>query len=351
MAHWLDTLAGLGVPAVVVTVACAEGSTPREAGAKMIVTDDAVLGTIGGGNLEFKAIDLARALLARGDGTAPTMHRFALGPSLGQCCGGNAVIVLERFGAAVPEWVGEAATRRRAGEAFVLATAVGADVTHRLIGRRDAGCVAGIDGAPAWLRDPARALFETPQRGATVVPRGDGLVLLDRIAPVDFHVMLFGAGHVGQAIVALLGTLPCRVTWVDAREMQFPAVLPANVTVRWCDDPPAEVDTAEPGTAFLVMTHSHALDQDVCERILRRGDFAYLGLIGSATKRALFERRLGDRGIAREQLARLTCPIGIPGVRGKEPAVIAVAVAAQLLQVREQVAAAPSSPLARATAS
>lgn len=335
MMEWLAALVGLAEPAVVVTVAAADGSTPREAGAKMVVTEARIFGTIGGGNLEFRAIDLARAMLATTASPTVTTERLALGPSLGQCCGGSARLVLERFGRVKPDWIHETAARRSAGEVLVLATPIGVELSSRVIGRRDAGCVAGVDGAPAWLRDAARELIESAQGSAILVERQGGYVLLDRLAPVDFHVVLFGAGHVGQAIARVLGTLPCTVTWIDDREDQYPAALPSNVAVEWSDTPALEVDRAPPGSAFLVMTHSHALDQDICERILRRDDYAYFGLIGSGTKRASFERRLRERGIDPAKFAKLTCPIGIPGIRGKEPAVIAVAVAAQLLEMRE----------------
>jgi xanthine dehydrogenase accessory factor len=348
---WLDTLAGLAEPCVLVTVASAEGSTPREAGAKMIVTAAAQHGTIGGGNLEWKALELARAQLASAAPAGPTFHRFPLGPSLGQCCGGVAGLVMERVDARAaaglspvglspvglpPEWLRELRARRTAGEVLVLASGPGIAADRRLIGRRDAGCVAGVDGAPAFLRESARELIESDRLGARLVPRdGADFVLLERIAPADFHVVLFGAGHVGQAIVRVLGTRACRVTWVDEREAQFPADVPANVRVLWSDAPALDADDAPAETYFLVMTHSHALDQDICERVLRRADYAYLGLIGSGTKRAMFERRLAQRGIAADALARLVCPIGVPGIKSKDPSAIAVAVAAQLLQVRE----------------
>jgi xanthine dehydrogenase accessory factor len=149
--------------------------------------------------------------------------------------------------------------------------------------------------------------------------------------------MLFGAGHVGAAIVRALAELPCRVTWVDEREDLFPEQVPANVTVEATDTPEALVAQAAPGTSFLVMTHSHALDQRLAEAILKRPSFDqdWFGLIGSNTKRKQFEHRLAERGIAQARLDAMACPIGVPGIEGKAPAVIAVAVAAQLLMVWE----------------
>jgi xanthine dehydrogenase accessory factor len=358
--HWIDALAAGSEPCVAVTVAAAEGSTPREQGAHMLVERGDVLGTIGGGHLELKATGFARDLL-RTPGAAPlAVHRFALGPSLGQCCGGAATLLLERIGAPRPDWVVEAAARRRGGEVLVLATPLpasqpgpgstpgapaavpgataadgGLSEFPRLIGRRQAGCVAGVDAAPAVLRDAVRELIESSSATARLIDTARGPVLLERIAPDAFHVMLFGAGHVGQAVAAALALLPCKLTWIDDREELLPRENAAHVDVLASFAPALEVQRAAPGTFFLVMTHSHALDQEICEEVLRRDDFAYLGLIGSATKRATFERRLAQRGIARELFARLTCPIGIAGIRGKEPAVIAAAVAAQMLQIRE----------------
>jgi xanthine dehydrogenase accessory factor len=151
--------------------------------------------------------------------------------------------------------------------------------------------------------------------------------------------MLFGAGHVGAAIVRALAPLPCRVTWVDERDDLFPLDVPANVTVEATDTPEALAERAAPGTSFLVMTHSHALDLRLCHAILSRARSDsckdWFGLIGSSTKRSQFEARLRERGIDAARLADMTCPIGLPGIDGKAPAVIAASVAAQLLSVWE----------------
>ena len=158
--------------------------------------------------------------------------------------------------------------------------------------------------------------------------------LVDWPAPTPlFTLQLYGAGHVGRAIVRLLDDLPCRVQWIDEREAEFPDPPSAPHIERLCVEPvQAEVRSAPPGACYLVLTHSHDLDLAITEAILRRGDFNYLGLIGSATKRARFLRRLDQRGVSPEALARLTCPIGLPGITGKQPELIALAVVAQLLQ-------------------
>ena len=148
-----------------------------------------------------------------------------------------------------------------------------------------------------------------------------------------FWLQLHGAGHVGRAIASLLAGIDCKVWWIDEREDQFPSgELPAHIEKVCVDPADAEVATAPPSTFFLVLTHSHELDLRIAEAILRRDDFAYFGLIGSMTKRARFIHRFEQHGIAREAIERMTCPIGVPGITGKEPEVIAVAVVAQLLQ-------------------
>jgi xanthine dehydrogenase accessory protein XdhC len=152
------------------------------------------------------------------------------------------------------------------------------------------------------------------------------------------HVVLFGAGHVGHALVKVLGTLSCTVQWVDARDELFPDEVPPNVQVEATDLPDVIVDQAPAGAYFIVMTHDHALDFSLTQRIMRREDFAYFGLIGSKTKRVKFERRLTERGIAADRLPEITCPIGVEGIVDKAPGSIALAVAAQVLRVRETTA-------------
>jgi xanthine dehydrogenase accessory protein XdhC len=149
------------------------------------------------------------------------------------------------------------------------------------------------------------------------------------------HIVLFGAGHVGHALVRVLGALPCVVQWVDARDELFPDEVPANVQIEPTDTPDVIVDEAPPGAYFLVMTHDHSLDFSLATRIMRRDDFRYFGMIGSKTKRVKFERRLADRGVPLQRMSEMTCPIGVEGIVDKAPAAIALAVAAQLLRVRD----------------
>jgi xanthine dehydrogenase accessory factor len=170
--------------------------------------------------------------------------------------------------------------------------------------------------------------------------------LADLVEAPRAHLMLFGAGHVGAAIVRALADVPCRVTWVDEREDLFPSNVPANVSVEATDTPEVLAEKAAPGTSFLVMTHSHALDQRLAETILKRTSYHddWFGLIGSSTKRKQFEHRLRERGVESTRLDAMVCPIGVAGIEGKAPAVIAVAVAAQLLMVWEARTATLASP-------
>ena len=151
-----------------------------------------------------------------------------------------------------------------------------------------------------------------------------------------FFLQLYGAGHVGRAIVRLLSSIPCDVQWIDERESEFPIdePLPPHIERVCVDQVEGEVDVAPAGACYLVLTHSHAQDMRIAEAILRRGDFGYLGMIGSKTKRARFLHRYEERGIPAATLGRMTCPIGVAGIEGKEPEVIAIAVVAQLLQLQ-----------------
>ena len=268
-----------GPPAALVTVQRVQGSAPREEGAWMAVFADHVVNTLGGGHLEFSAIALARQWLAgagpaggaaSGPGaglpaTAPFTRRIALGPSLGQCCGGAVELRFERIqGPLSDEW------RQR------------------------------------------------------LQPRG---------APVA----LFGGGHVGKALVRILATLPFEVRWLDSRDEIFPPDVPAHVHCEHSDPVHAAVADLVPGSRVLVMSFSHAEDLDIVQACLQRqrqhSDLPFIGLIGSKTKWATFSHRLRERGFSAQECAQITCPIGITGIAGKEPEVIAVAVAAQLLQV------------------
>jgi xanthine dehydrogenase accessory factor len=318
----MDWLRAQGdVPSVLVTVAAVKGSAPREPGAKMLVRAHDFDDTIGGGHLEHRALEIARTML--GGGEARRFERFALGPTLGQCCGGVAWLAFERVDAAQVALL----RARRNVDTWRLVALDGA-CDWALFD--DVAPLAGTPDAPAFERAPEARVLDG---------EGGRRWLLDPVLAPRAHLMLFGAGHVGAAIVRALAELPCRVTWVDERDAMFPASIPPNVTIEATDTPETLVEHAAPGTSFLVMTHSHALDLRLCHAILARPVHPatpdWFGLIGSSTKRSQFEARLRERGIDDARLANMVCPIGLPDIAGKAPAVIAASSVAQLLAVWE----------------
>ena len=250
-------------PAVLVTVVVAHGSVPREAGAWMAVFAQGEIGTIGGGQLEWQAMAQARQVL-QGMEVLPALQRVALGPSLGQCCGGAVELRFESVSA--KDWP----------------------------------------------------------------------ILYQRLMPVLAPVALFGGGHVGRALVDVLSRLPFALRWIDSRNEVFPTQLPAQVQTEHSDPVQAAVADLAPASQVLIMSFSHAEDLDVVvaclQRLRKHGDLPFIGLIGSATKWATFQRRLADRGFSQQEMQLITCPIGLAGIDGKQPEVIAVAVAAQLLK-------------------
>ncbi len=298
----LADLIGRHGSAALITVHEVKGSAPREVGAHMVVRPDGAFhGTIGGGQLEFRMLDSARDMLREGRGAARIVDQ-ALGPDLGQCCGGRVKILIETFDQRDLEEI----------RPFVEAEANGVfEVECRLDGGRvirDLSSAVGDDKATQWR--------ETHGEDRT-------------------PVLIFGAGHVGRALALALAPLPFSVRWLDDREDAFPGHVPANVAAVQMQDPVGEIAQADPGSLILVMTHDHPLDMAITAAALGRG-FPYVGLIGSATKRARFEKRFRELGLSEARIRSLVCPIGIPGIVAKEPAVIAASVVAQLLQVRER---------------
>ena len=252
--------------AVMVSVVSTRGSVPREVGAWMAVFEDAVVGTVGGGHLEYDALARARLLLPTL--ASPETLRYPLGPALGQCCGGEVHLRFER--------------------------------------------VSGQDAAALSIR-----------LSADLMP-----------------LALFGGGHVGHALIHVLGTLPFAVRWIDSRDEIFPADVPDNVLCEHSDPVQSAVAELSPGSRILVMSFSHAQDLDIVVACLQRHrqhhDLPYVGLIGSKTKWMTFRHRLEAKGFSPQEVAHITCPIGVPGIADKRPEVIAVGVAAQILQVAQQ---------------
>ena len=303
MADWLTPA---GEPAVLVTVARAEGSVPRGAGTHMLVTAHGQFDTVGGGHLEHRALDIARGMLCAGAAQARVhLERFPLGPSLGQCCGGVVWLLFEPVSGGLEDAMAHLRQRRREDSCRI--TAIDGGPECRLTDERHKATHLHTDAdGRRWLVDPLNA------------PRA--------------HLVLFGAGHVGAAIVRALAELPCTVTWVDERDAMFPAQVPDNVSIEATDTPEACVGEAPDNASYLVMTHSHALDQRLCEAILSRRNVGWFGLIGSKTKRAQFTSRMQAKGL---DVDSMVCPVGLPGIIDKAPAVIAASVAAQLLLVWE----------------
>jgi xanthine dehydrogenase accessory factor len=321
-----------GGDSVLVTIAEAEGSTPRAAGTAMLVGASESFGSIGGGHLEYKAIEIARDMLGT---SGHRLRRFPLGPALGQCCGGRATLLFEPL-SGPGERAGLEAVAKATEPAVLITLATAGEASRKFV--VTAAGTVGSGGETQEenraIRD-ARAMLRQGSEAVRLREFGDSRVALhQRIDPADFTVVVFGAGHVGRAVVAVLAGLPCRIVWIDGREEAFPARLPANLQREVSEAPEYDVDEAPPGSYYLVMTHSHQLDLRLAERILKRGDFRYFGLIGSTTKRKRFEKRLLQRGISNDVLRRMACPIGISGIPGKHPAEIAVAVAAEILRVR-----------------
>ncbi|MEP7067961.1 MAG: xanthine dehydrogenase accessory protein XdhC [Usitatibacter sp.] len=327
MRDWLqalhDELKVHGAPVVRVVVAVVRGSAPREPGACMLVSSAGELGTIGGGHLEFVATRSARDLLDAGSRPA-RLDRFSLGASLGQCCGGIVELWFQRYEACELAFLAQALHARAAGEAAVMATSMEAESAqkHRWLSQ------------DAALREGAHAL-DGGEGSAVVVHHASGPTLYELIVPREVSLWLFGAGHVAKALVNVLAPLPFGITWIDSREGMLPAGSPGHVRCMHSAHPGDEVPDMDPGAWALVMTHSHDEDFSVCEALLEDGRFAWAGVIGSQPKATRFRQRLVQRGYAREAVARLAMPIGIDGIRSKAPAAIAVAVAAQLLQLRE----------------
>ncbi|TMV11854.1 xanthine dehydrogenase accessory protein XdhC [Arenibacterium halophilum] len=280
-----------------VVIAAIRGSSPREVGAAMLVWEGGQLGTIGGGALEFAAARAARAL------TQDRVTQHPLGPALGQCCGGAVTLLSEVYDAARL-----AATDADIG---VIARAVG-----------------GADQMPlAVARLLARARDRGQQPEAQLI---DGWMIEPVHRPAR-EIWVWGAGHVGRAIVGVLAPLPdIALTWVDTAPERFPEQVPAGVTVLPAARPEVLVPRAPKNAEHLILTYSHKLDLDLCHALLCQG-FAFAGLIGSATKWARFRGRLADLGHGANRIARITCPIGDPAL-GKHPQAIALGVGAALLR-------------------
>lgn len=312
MMVWRHIAAALesGAPCALVTVAHAGGSTPREQGARMVVRPDGSFsGTIGGGTLEFQAIGWAvRALDEEQTGLA--LRTVSLGPDLGQCCGGRVDVAIEAIAADQLETARILAALEADGLPFatIAETAAGQPVERRILERVPAG------GAPFEL---------------------ENTILTERFGECRQPVWLFGAGHVGKALMLAMAPLPFQLTWIDSRPEMFPSAVPGSVTKVASPRPAELLEGAPSGALIVVMTHSHALDEEIVAAALAQQRFYYVGVIGSKTKRARFRSRLEKRGLSAGLINKMTCPIGAGGVQSKHPAAIAAGVVVELMRVSE----------------
>jgi len=324
---WLQDLNGLvsdhGI-VVRVTVIEADGSAPRDVGAFMNVTGTSFEGTVGGGALENEALAVSRQILNENHTGEwrRQVRDYPLGPDLAQCCGGYVRLLYETFG------VAEIKTLNVAVDDPSHAVAVRPVVSGcpiQIIADRK---TVAVDWPLALRRDvrdmmsgikPCRAGLT--EDGWFIEPLGAKLTPL----------YLYGAGHVGRAVVQVLKDLPFLIHWVDTRGDRFPEVIPEGIRQVINEAPATVPDEASAGAFHVVMTFSHIIDFDICRAVLARGNFSYLGLIGSKTKRARFAKRLRDDGLGDAWIERLHSPIGVPGLEGKEPAIIAISLAADLL--------------------
>ncbi|HEV7692759.1 MAG TPA: xanthine dehydrogenase accessory protein XdhC [Hyphomonadaceae bacterium] len=295
-----------------ITLVHVSGSAPRDAGTRMLVTPDAISGTVGGGNLEMQLIDQARRMLAK-DKPDVLQQDYPLGPLLAQCCGGHVRVLIERLGPGSRGWLGSCDQQERAGKPYIL---------HAVV---DNGRVKRSVFPEPKIRAPGAWISRGREH---VEAKGPWTLLTEHIKPVSAELIVFGAGHVGKAIAHIATTLPFHFRWFDNR----PEAAAEDVLIAIRKDPVKVVAEASPGAYFLVLTHSHELDYALVSAILKRGDARYCGLIGSATKRARFVSRLAKDGA---DASGLTCPIGAGAIRSKAPAAIAVAAAAELLVLLE----------------
>lgn len=284
-----------------IVVATTQGSTPREVGASMLVWADGQSGTIGGGRLEWDAVLAAKKAKTQKD----WLRTFPLGPALGQCCGGTVTLLAEHFDHARINDVGEQYFLRR---------------------------VTGAQDTPLRLK---RLIAASRNSGQSAGPLLDDGWFVEVVRKPTRPLWIYGAGHVGRAIVRVLSPIPeITITWVDTSAARFPDDIPDNVTTLIASDPAEAARYAPPNTEHLILTYSHTIDLELCHRILGR-DFASIGLIGSKTKWGRFRSRLRNLGHGDAQISRIICPIGQPEL-GKHPQAIAVSVAAALLSATGQ---------------
>lgn len=297
---------------VLVTVGQVRGSSPRETGAKMLVSASNVIGTIGGGNMEFQAIEHARNLLEKRSQTKVEVLTMPLIPSFDQCCGGVVELIFETVIQNQAEWIGELEQHWQTQTAACLTT--GTKNTAKTI----------------------KPLAKHPEHLEPVQWQAHNASLIEWVYDTRLPIYLFGGGHVAQALLNQCQHLPVTVTCIDSRPEMTPPIHTDNIEFIRSDDWPYLLQAAPDHACFLVMTHSHQLDYDITHAILERNRHRFFGLIGSATKKRRFTQLLKKNGISPQQLQTMTCPIGLPSITGKSPQTIAISVIAQIFEMQSK---------------
>ncbi|MDB2324091.1 xanthine dehydrogenase accessory protein XdhC [Alphaproteobacteria bacterium] len=312
--HALDRIDKTG-PVVRASVINRKGSAPRDVGAMMLIDQRDIWQTIGGGTLEFDVMRQARQMI--NDTPQKWQRRVikaALGPDMGQCCGGFVEILLEVFGDFERDTLSQLAALAVENERLVM-------LAHPLVAGPE---LSKISSAEAGL---VEAGFNS-----------DKTLFIAPISTVTRVVFLYGAGHIGRALVGHLAALELDVHWIDIGPTRFPMQIPSGVRRVIASDPALIAGHAPPDAIHLVITHNHALDEAICYSVLKNDHFARLGLIGSATKRARFQSRLTKAGITPDKIKRLACPIGLPEIAGKQPVRIALSIAAEVAIWQQELA-------------
>ncbi len=297
---------------VMVSIVRVRGSSPREIGARMIVRPDmSFRGTIGGGRLEYDALHEA-VLIMKTKQPAFQTRSYALGPDLGQCCGGYVLLAFEPISLNYLEIAQRFSTQERMGNFSTTANTCSTSSLQRTI-------------SATGICDP-----QTPEIAL------DHGTLQERFGAPAPHLFLFGAGHIGKALTLAMAPLGFQISWIDERKEVFPKYVPSNTRCIHLNEPQVIIKSLEPENYVLVMTHDHHRDHAIVDAAIRRTDLAYVGMIGSRTKRLRTLKRFKNSGIPEEHCKQLVCPVGLDEVKGKKPAEIAISIAAQLLVVKEK---------------
>lgn len=312
MIGWLQQLSELQATlstqqhGVMVTVARVRGSAPREVGARMWVTNDTVRGTIGGGELEYQCQAISKALLNDDNVDNAFVRNFPLGSNCGQCCGGVVDVLFETFNATPFDWQQQVNEALALGQSGYLTTSLSEDAGYKIFKKND--------------------------------PGSSKTTMVEHIQPATAAIAIFGTGHVGTALVNILTQTSYQVICIDNRPQQLPLDASSNIQSTYQKQPATYVNALPANAACVVMTHSHALDFDICASMLKRDDLSFYGLIGSQSKRQRFNRLFRQAELDEVQINRLTCPVGDTAVTSKRPGDIAITIAAQLLRHLEAAA-------------